>query len=261
MSKYDFLLVGAGLFNAVFAIEAAKEGKRCLVVEQRSHIGGNLYCENIAGINVHMHGAHIFHTDNESIWNYMQELCSFNHYVNSPLAKYKDELYNLPFNMNTFYQLWKTITPADALKKIESQCLKIDNPKNFEEQALCLVGYDIYNKLIKGYTEKQWGKKTRDLPAFIIKRIPLRFSFNNNYFNDPYQGIPVGGYNPIFKKCFSKADTLLDTNFLLNRELSDMAKTVIYTGMIDQYFDYCYGALEYRSLRFEHQQFSRKCCN
>jgi UDP-galactopyranose mutase len=251
MSHYDYLLVGAGLFNAIFAREAAKQGKKCLVVEKRNHIGGNLYCENIGGINVHKYGAHIFHTSNKKIWDYVNELCEFNHYINSPLARYKDKIYNLPFNMNTFYQLCGTITPAEARAKIESQRLKTNAPQNAEEQALSLVGKDIYEKLIRGYTEKQWGRACRELPAFIIKRLPLRFTYNNNYFDDPYQGIPEGGYNSIFEKCFASCDVLLDTDFLQNRHLAREARTVIFTGMIDAYYDYCFGALEYRSLRFE----------
>jgi UDP-galactopyranose mutase len=253
MLTYDFLLVGAGLFNAIFAREATKQGKKCLVVEKRNHIGGNLYCENIEGINVHKYGAHIFHTSNKEVWDYMNELCEFNHYVNSPLARYKNKVYNLPFNMHTFYQLWGTTTPEEAEAKIESQRVKIDDPKNVEEQALSLVGSDIYEKLIKGYTEKQWGIAATQLPAFIIKRLPLRFTYNNNYFNDPYQGIPKGGYNPIFEKCFSQCDVLLNTDFLQNRHLAKEAETVIFTGMIDTYYEYCFGALEYRSLYFENE--------
>lgn len=248
---YDFLLVGSGLFNAIFAREAAKQGKKCLVIEKRNHIGGNLYCENIEGINVHKYGAHIFHTSDKKVWEYVNELCEFNHYINSPLARYKDKVYNLPFNMNTFYQLWGTITPAEAQAKIETQRLKTNEPKNAEEQALSLVGRDIYEKLIKGYTEKQWGRACGELPAFIIKRLPLRFTYNNNYFDDPYQGIPRGGYNLIFEKCFARCDMLLNTDFLQNRDLIKEAQSVIFTGMIDAYYDYCFGTLEYRSLRFE----------
>lgn len=251
--KYDYLLVGAGLFNAIFAGEASKKGKRCLVIEKRNHLGGNLYCESIEGINFHKYGAHIFHTDNKQVWDYMNELCEFNHYINSPLAKYKDELYNLPFNMNTFSRLWNLHSPDEVKKRIESQRLKIDNPKNFEEQALSLVGTDVYEKLIKGYTEKQWGQNAASLPAFIIKRVPIRFTYNNNYFNDIYQGIPKDGYNSIFEKCFKKCDTQLNTDFFENRDLVKSAKTTIFSGMIDQYYNYCYGQLEYRSLRFEHE--------
>jgi UDP-galactopyranose mutase len=248
---YDFLLVGAGLFNAIFAREATRHGKKCLVIEKRNHAGGNLYCENIEGINVHKYGAHIFHTSNRAVWDYMNELCAFNRYVNSPLARYKDKVYNLPFNMNTFYQLWGTVMPEEAKARIESQRLKIKEPQNVEEQALSLVGKDIYETLIKGYTEKQWGMAATQLPAFIIRRLPLRFTYNNNYFNDLYQGIPEGGYNPVFEKCFKDCDVVLNTDFLQNREWAKEAKTVIFTGRIDQYYDYCFGALEYRSLRFE----------
>lgn len=253
MKKYDFILIGAGLFNAVFAYEASKQNKKCLVVEKRNHIGGNLYCENIERINIHKYGAHIFHTSNKAIWNYVNELCEFNQYINSPLARYKNEIYNLPFNMNTFYQLWNLITPAEAQAKIEEQRLKIKEPQNAEEQALSLVGNDIYEKLIKGYTEKQWGVPATQLPAFIIKRLPLRFTFNNNYFNDPYQGIPCGGYNQIFEKCFAQCDILLNTDFCQNRDLAKKNDKIIFTGMIDQYYDYCYGQLEYRSLYFEEE--------
>lgn len=249
--KYDYLLVGAGLFNAIFAYEASKIGKKCLVIDKRSQIGGNLYCATIEGIRVHKYGAHIFHTKNKNIWDYMSQLCEFNNYVNSPLAFYEDELYNLPFNMNTFFQLWGVKTPKEAMLKIESQRERIDKPQNFEEQALSLVGADIYNKLIKGYTEKQWGMNTRELPSFLIKRIPLRFTFDNNYFNDPYQGIPLDGYNPIFKKCFQKSDIILNTDFINNRNLKTKADKIIYTGTIDQYYDFCFGELGYRSLKFK----------
>ena len=252
-NKYDFLLVGAGLFNAIIAREATKQGKRCLVVEKRNHTGGNLYCENIEGINVHQYGAHIFHTSNKKVWDYMNELCEFNHYINSPLARYKDELYNLPFNMNTFYQLWGTITPEETLARLEEQKLKTANPRNFEEQALSLVGSDLYEKLIKGYTEKQWGQDATQLPSFIIKRVPIRFTYNNNYFNDIYQGIPIGGYNPIFEKCFEGCDIVLNTDFVENRQLAKEAKAIIFSGRIDQYYNYCFGELEYRSLRFENE--------
>jgi UDP-galactopyranose mutase len=253
MLKYDFLLIGAGLFNAIFAREATRQGKKCLVIEKRNHIGGNLYCEKIEDINVHKYGAHIFHTSNKKVWDYMSELCEFNHYVNSPLAKYKNKIYNLPFNMNTFYQLWGTITPEEAKARIEAQRIEIAEPQNAEEQALSLVGNDIYEKLIKNYTKKQWGIPATQLPAFIIKRLPLRFTFNNNYFDDPYQGIPKGGYNQIFEKCFRNCDILLNTDFLQNRYWNKEAKAVIFTGMIDEYYDYRYGQLEYRSLRFENE--------
>jgi UDP-galactopyranose mutase len=249
--EYDYLLVGAGLFNAIIANEATKDKKKCLVVEKRNHIGGNLYCESIEDINVHTYGAHIFHTNKAYIWEYMNQLCKFNNYINSPIARYKDEIYNLPFNMNTFYQLWSVITPEQACLKIDSQRMKKENPQNLEEQALALVGTDIYNKLIKGYTEKQWGRDAIELPPYIIKRVPLRFTFNNNYFHDPYQGIPTGGYNSVFEKCFKNADILLNTDYNSNRHIEEKAKTIIYTGMIDEYYDYCFGTLEYRSLRFE----------
>ena len=251
--KYDLLLVGAGLFNAIIARGATKQGKKCLVVEKRNHIGGNLYCENIEGINVHQYGAHIFHTSNKKVWDYMNELCEFNHYINSPLARYKDKLYNLPFNMNTFYQLWGTITPEETLAKLEEQKLKIATPCNFEEQALSLVGSDLYEKLIKGYTEKQWGQDAAQLPSFIIQRLPIRFTYNNNYFNDIYQGIPIGGYNSIFEKCFEGCDIVLNTDFMENQHLAKEAKTIVFSGRIDQYYNYCFGQLEYRSLRFENE--------
>lgn len=249
--KYDFLLVGGGLFNAIYAHKASQNNKKCLVVERRAHLGGNIYTEPEEGINVHKYGAHIFHTKNKLVWEFMQTLCQFNHYINSPLAKYQDKIYNLPFNMNTFYQLWGVKTPQEARDKIESQQIKIDNPSNLEEQALSLAGHDIYKKLIKGYTEKQWGIETSKLPAFIINRIPLRFTFNNNYFEDPYQGIPIGGYTPIIEKCFADSDILLNTDFTKERSLRELAKTTIYTGMIDEYYGYQYGALEYRSLNFK----------
>jgi UDP-galactopyranose mutase len=253
---YDYLLVGSGLFNAVFAREATRRGKTCLVIEKRSHIGGNLYCERIEEINVHRYGAHIFHTNKPFIWKYMNELCEFNHYINSPLAMYKGEVYNLPFNMNTFSRLWGLNTPQEVKAKIEEQRLRVDNPANFEEQALCLVGRDIYEKLIKGYTEKQWGQEAKELPAFIIKRVPIRFTYNNNYFDAVYQGIPKGGYNSIFEKCFEGCDVILNTDFPENRNLANDAQTIIYTGTIDQYYNYCFGQLEYRSLRFEDEVFN-----
>lgn len=248
--KYDYLLVGAGLFNAVFANEAQKHNKKCLVIEKRKHIGGNLYCENIEGINIHKYGPHIFHTSDIDVWNYMLTLCKFNHFIYSPIAKYKDEIYNLPFNMNTFYQLWKLSDPNEVKKQIKAQSLNVDCPNNLEEEAISKVGYDIYEKLIKGYTEKQWGKLGIELPAFIIKRLPIRFTYDNNYYNDPYQGIPIGGYNCIFSKCFQDCEILVETDYLENLNLGETAKHVVYTGMIDQYYNYCYGQLEYRSLYF-----------
>ena len=255
MKKYDYLIVGSGLFGAVFAHQAGLKGKKCLVIDKRTHVGGNVYCENVEGINVHKYGAHIFHTNDREVWNYVNSLVEFNRYTNSPIANYKGELFNLPFNMNTFYQLWKVKTPEEAKCRIDSEIAQfsyIKEPENLEEQALKLVGKTIYEKLIKGYTEKQWGKKAAELPAFIIKRIPLRFTFDNNYFNDIYQGIPVGGYNALINKLLEKAEVRLNVNFFDDREaLSSMADTVVYTGMIDKYFDYCFGQLEYRSLRFE----------
>lgn len=250
---YDYLIVGAGLFGSVFAYEATKKGKTCLVVDKRKHIGGNVYTENIKGINVHKYGAHIFHTSNKMIWDYIQQFATFNRYTNSPIAIYKDEVYNLPFNMNTFSKLWGIKTPQEAKEIIENQRKKsgIINPSNLEEQAISLVGKDIYEKLIKGYTQKQWGKFCDKLPSFIINRLPVRFTYDNNYFNDLYQGIPVGGYTQIFEKMLASSDVRLNCDYLKHRdELNAIAKKIIYTGMIDEYFDYCYGELEYRSLRF-----------
>ncbi|NDV57152.1 UDP-galactopyranose mutase [Bacteroides sp. 519] len=251
--EYDYLLVGAGLFNAVFAYLAAEDRKKCLVVEKRSHIGGNLYTEKVEGINVHKYGAHIFHTKNKDIWDLMNRFCEFNHFVNSPLARYKDELIKSIHVKWQIIQLWNTKVPEEALKKIESQRLKKQTAFNFEEQALKLVGHDIYVKLLKGYTEKQWGKQATELPMFLIDRIPLRFTFNNNYFEDPYQGIPIGGYNQIFEACFRKADVLLNTDYFKNTDLQKKADKLIFTGMIDQFYNYCYGNLEYRSLYFEEE--------
>lgn len=249
--EYDYLLVGAGLFNAVFAREATRMGKRCLVIDRRPHTGGNLRCEQIAGVTVHKYGAHIFHTRNKQVWDYMNELCTFNNYVNSPVARYRDQLYNLPFNMNTFYALWGTKTPAEAAARIARERVPNDSPRNLEEQALSLVGPEIYEKLVKGYTEKQWGRDAGELPAFIIKRLPLRLTYDNNYFDDPYQGIPEGGYNQIFERCFDGCDVRLICDFMENRHLAKAAGHVVFTGMIDSYFDYCFGMLDYRSLRFE----------
>ena len=256
MKKYDYLIVGTGLFGSIFAYEANKRGKKCLVIDKRSHIGGNIYCENIEGINVHKYGAHIFHTSNKEVWNYVNSFLEFNRYTNCPVANYKGELYNLPFNMNTFYQLWKVKTPKEAMAKIEEQVKEanIDEPKNLEEQAINLVGKDIYEKLIKGYTEKQWGKKATELPSFIIKRLPVRLTFDNNYFNDIYQGIPIGGYNKIIERMLEGVEVKLDTDFFKNRkEFENLANKVVFTGMIDEFYDYKFGTLEYRSLRFEHE--------
>ena len=254
--KYDYLIVGAGPFGAVFAHEAKKRGKRVLVIDKRSHTGGNMYCEKVEGINVHKYGAHIFHTSNKEVWDYVNQFCTFNNYINSPIANYKDEIYNLPFNMNTFNKLWGVVTPQEAKEKIENQVKEsnITEPKNLEEQAISLVGKDIYEKLIKGYTEKQWGRRCTELPAFIIKRLPVRYTYDNNYFNDKYQGIPEGGYNVIFDKLLKGIDVELNVDFFDKKgELLQKADKIVFTGMIDQYFDYQYGVLEYRSLRFEHE--------
>ena len=254
--KYDYLIVGAGPFGAVFAYEAKKRGKRVLVIDKRSHTGGNMYCEKVEGINVHKYGAHIFHTSNKEVWDYVNQFCTFNNYINSPIASYKGEIYNLPFNMNTFNKLWGVVTPQEAKEKIENQVKEsnITEPKNLEEQAISLVGKDIYEKLIKGYTEKQWGRQCTELPAFIIKRLPVRYTYDNNYFNDKYQGIPEGGYNVIFDKLLEGIDVELNVDFFDKKgELLQKADKIVFTGMIDQYFDYQYGVLEYRSLRFEHE--------
>lgn len=252
--KYDFLIVGAGLFGATFAYEATKRGKSCLVIDKRDHIAGNIYTENIESINVHKYGAHIFHTSKKEIWDYMHQFADFNNFVNSPIAVFHDELYNLPFNMNTFSKMWNIRTPQEAKAIIESQIkdLDIKEPKNLEEQALKLVGKDVYEKLIKGYTEKQWGRNCKDLPAFIIKRLPLRWTYNNNYFNDIYQGIPIGGYTQIIEKMLEGSKVVLNTdykNFIKNT--NDEFNKIIFTGMIDEYYDYVYGNLNYRTIRFE----------
>lgn len=254
--KYNYIIVGSGLFGSIFAYEANKRGKKCLVIDKRDHIGGNIYCEEIEGINVHKYGAHIFHTSNKEVWNYVNSFVEFNRYTNCPVANYKGELYNLPFNMNTFYQLWKVKTPKEAIYKIEEQVKEanIEEPKNLEEQAIKLVGKDIYERLIKGYTEKQWGKKATELPSFIIKRLPVRLTFDNNYFNDKYQGIPIGGYNKIIEKMLENVEVRLNTDFFENRqELENIADKIVFTGMIDEFYDYKFGTLEYRSLRFEHE--------
>ena len=255
--KYDYLVVGAGLFGATFAYEMSKKGKKVLVIDRRNHIGGNIYCENINGINVHKYGAHIFHTSDKEIWNYVNQFCEFNNYINCPIARYKDEVYNMPFNMNTFTKLWDdVITPDDAKKKIEEQKKELNDrePQNLEEQAISLVGRDIYEKLVKGYTEKQWNRDCRDLPAFIIKRLPVRFTFNNNYFNDRYQGIPIGGYNVIIEKMLEHCDIKLNVDYLKEKEkYNALADKILYTGMIDEYFNYQLGNLEYRSLKFENE--------
>ena len=254
MKKYDYLIVGAGLYGSIFAYEMNKKGKKCLVIDKRNHIGGNIYCENIDGINVHKYGAHIFHTSNKEVWEYINKFCEFNNYINSPIANYKGEIYNLPFNMNTFNKLWGVVTPEEAKAKIEEQKkeFSIIEPKNLEEQAISLIGKDIYEKLIKGYTEKQWGRKATELPAFIIKRLPVRFTYDNNYFNDRYQGIPIGGYTKIIEKMLDGIEVKLNTNFFDNREyFENIAEKIVFTGMIDEFYNYKFGKLEYRSLRFE----------
>ncbi len=255
--RYDYLIVGAGLYGAVFAHEAIKAGKKCLVIDKRDHIGGNIYCENVDGINVHKYGAHIFHTSNDEIWNYINQFASFNNYVNSPIAIYNDELYNMPFNMNTFSKLWVIKTPKEAKDIIEEQrrLYGVDEPTNLEEQALSLVGKDIYEKLVKGYTMKQWGRECRELPAFIIKRLPLRFTYDNNYFNDKYQGIPNGGYTPIIEKLLEGCDIKLNADFFEDREYyENVADKILYTGMIDEYYNFKLGHLEYRTVRFENEK-------
>lgn len=258
MKQYDFLIVGAGLYGATFAHLAHKQGKKCLVIDKRSHLGGNVYCENVEGINVHKYGAHIFHTSNKKVWQFVNSIVEFNRYTNCPVANYQGKLYNLPFNMNTFYQMWGVRTPDEAKRKIEEEKLKVKaelsgrEPRNLEEQALLLVGRDIYERLIKGYTEKQWGRKCTELPAFIIKRLPVRLVFDNNYFNDKYQGIPVGGYNQLIDGLLDGVETKTGVDFFENRAYWEgVADKVVFTGKIDEYFDYCYGKLEYRTVRFE----------
>ncbi len=256
MNKYDFLIVGSGLFGAIFAFLAREKGYRCLVIEKRDHIAGNIYTEQIEGIEVHRYGAHIFHTQDREVWNFMLKFVEFNHFINSPIAYYRGKLYNLPFNMNTFYQMWGVKSPKEARDKIFEQRRKagISSPKNLEEQAISLVGEDIYEALIKGYTEKQWGRPCSELPTSIIKRLPVRFRFDNNYFNDPYQGIPIGGYTKIVEKLLFGTEVKLNTDFVKNRPiLTEIAKKIIYTGPIDEYFNFCYGPLEYRSIKFETQ--------
>ncbi len=252
--KYDYLIVGAGLFGSVFAYEASQKGKKCLVIDKRPHIGGNIYTENIEGINVHKYGAHIFHTNDKKIWDYVNQFVQFNRYTNSPVARYKDEVYNLPFNMNTFNKLWGVFTPQEAKDKIAKELadVQIDQPKNLEEQAIKLVARTIYEKLIKGYTEKQWGMKATELPPFIIKRLPVRFTYDNNYFNDSYQGIPIGGYTQIIEKMLAGCDIKLSCDFFEHRqELEAQTEKIIFTGPIDKYYNYKFGQLEYRSVRFE----------
>ena len=268
--RYDYLVVGAGPFGATFAYEANKRGKKVLVIDKRDHVGGNMYCENIEGINVHKYGAHIFHTSNKKVWDYVNQFCTFNNYINSPIANYKGEIYNLPFNMNTFNKLWGVVTPAEAKTKIDEQIKEsgITEPKNLEEQAISLVGKDIYEKLIKGYTEKQWGRKCTELPAFIINRLPVRFVFDNNYFNDKYQGIPIGGYNRLIEALLYGVDTMTDVDFfdcehsynhisgfhkVRNSNFDVQCRQLVFTGKIDEYFGYQFGKLDYRTVRFEQE--------
>ena len=252
--KYDYLIVGAGLFGSIFAHEAKKAGKKVVVIDRRNHVGGNIYTKEVEGIQVHQYGAHIFHTSDKEVWDYVQQFAEFNRYTNSPVARYKDELYNRPFNMNTFSKMWGITTPQEAKEIIDRQIAEagITEPRNLEEQAISLVGRDIYEKLVKGYTEKQWGKRADELPSFIIRRLPVRFVYDNNYFNDKYQGIPVGGYTQMIEKMLEGIEVRLETDFFQNRkELEAEAEEIVFTGMIDAYYEYCYGELEYRSLRFE----------
>lgn len=260
---YDYLIVGSGLFGATFAYKASKEGKKCLVIDKRPHIGGNIYCENIEGINVHKYGAHIFHTNSKKVWDFVNSIVEFNRYTNSPVANYKGKLYNLPFNMNTFYQMWGVTTPEAAHAKIEEQKAEalrkmqedgVSEPRNLEEQALLLIGKDIYERLIKGYTEKQWGRKCTELPSFIIRRLPVRFIYDNNYFNDRYQGIPIGGYNKLIDGLLEGIEVRTNTDFFKDRKYWEgIASKIVFTGKIDEYYDYQFGKLEYRTVRFEEE--------
>lgn len=261
MKRYDYLIVGSGLFGATFAFRARQMGKKCLVIDKRPQLGGNVYCEKIEGINVHKYGAHIFHTNNKKVWDFVTSLVEFNRYTNCPIANYKGELYNLPFNMNTFYQMWGIKTPEEAIRKINEQKeealqkMKKDNviePRNLEEQALCLIGKDIYEKLIKEYTEKQWGRKCTELPTFIIKRLPIRLVFDNNYFNDKYQGIPIGGYNKLIDKLLNNTETQINTNFFESeyKDWKKYANKLVYTGALDEYFNFCFGKLDWRTVSF-----------
>ena len=263
MTHYDYLIVGSGLFGATFAYRARCAGKKCLVIDKRPHLGGNVYCENVEGINVHKYGAHIFHTSNKRVWDFVNSIVEFNRYTNSPVASYCGKLYNLPFNMNTFYQMWGVTTPAEAQAKLDEQKAEaiaamtvagINEPRNLEEQALLLIGKDIYERLIKGYTEKQWGRPCTELPPFIIKRLPVRLTFDNNYFNDCYQGIPIGGYNKLIDGLLEGVETIVDADFFANRaHWEAIADKIVYTGALDEYFDYCYGKLNYRTVRFENE--------
>lgn len=266
MKQYDYIIVGSGLFGSVFAYKAHQAGKKCLVLEKRPHLGGNVYCECVEGINVHKYGAHIFHTSNRKVWDFVNLFVDFNRYTNSPVANYKGQLYNLPFNMNTFHQMWGVTTPEEAQEIInEQKTIALEamrrngvmEPRNLEEQAQLLIGKDIYDKLIKGYTEKQWGRKCEDLPAFIIKRLPVRFVFDNNYFNDIYQGIPIGGYNRLIEGLLAGIETKVNTDFFSERTYwSDLADKIVFTGKLDEYYDYCFGKLNYRTVRFEHEVMS-----
>lgn len=282
MNKYDYLIVGSGLFGATFAYFARKQGKKCLVIDKRSHLGGNIYCENIEGINVHKYGAHIFHTSNKKVWDFVNSIVEFNRYTNSPVANYKGKLYNLPFNMNTFYQVWGVATPEEAQAKIDEQKAEavarmkadgVTEPRNLEEQAQVLIGKDIYEKLIKGYTEKQWGRMCTELPAFIIKRLPVRLIFDNNYFNDKYQGIPVGGYNKLIEGLLDGIETKTDVDFftdsietalgetiLLKDDWQKLADKLVFTGKIDEFYDYQFGKLNYRTVRFEQEIIDKPNC-
>ena len=258
--EYDYLIVGSGLFGSVFAREAVDKGKKCLVIDKRGHTGGNIHTVEREGINLHVYGAHIFHTSDKEVWDYVNRWAEFNNYINSPVANYHGEIYNLPFNMNTFFQMWGVVTPKEAAEKIAASRVKFTHgPQNLEEQAISLVGLDIYEKLIKGYTEKQWGRSCRELPAAIIRRLPVRYTYDNNYFNDRYQGIPCGGYQPIIDKLLAGAEVRLNTDFLAEREkFKNVAKKIIYTGSIDAYFDYNLGELAYRSLRFETERLNEE---
>ena len=268
MRKYDYLIVGSGLFGATFAYRARKQGKKCLVIDKRPHLGGNVYCENVEGINVHKYGAHIFHTNNKEVWDFVNSIVPFNRYTNSPVANYHGKLYNLPFNMNTFYQMWGVTTPQEAKAKIDEQKAEavakmeaegVSEPRNLEEQGLCLVGKDIFEKLIKEYTEKQWGRKCSELPAFIIKRLPVRFVYDNNYFNDAYQGIPIGGYNKLIDGLLDGVETMTGIDFIKERKksssqfsiLNSQFEKIVYTGPIDVYYDFCYGKLDWRTVSFQ----------
>ena len=264
MYKFDYLIVGSGLFGATFAYKAKQANKKCLVIDKRDHIGGNIYCENRHGINVHKYGAHIFHTSNKKVWDFVNGIVELNRYTNSPIANYKGQLFNLPFNMNTFYQMWGVTTPAEAIDKINTQRKEMldkislsetKEPANLEEQAISLIGVDLYEKLIKGYTEKQWGRKCTELPSFIIKRLPVRFVYDNNYFSDKYQGIPIGGYNKLIEGLLKDVEVITNTDFFENREYwEQIAEKIVFTGKIDEFYNYQFGKLEYRTVYFEEEE-------